>query len=65
MTHHTKGMYYDIFKILQEYLNFTATLHKRKDSKFGVAQVSSNGTITTTYLHADVATGYADIALAR
>jgi hypothetical protein len=65
VTHLTKGMFYDIFMILQDKLNFTATLHKREDSKFGYAKVLPNGTIITSKLHADVAEGDADFLLAR
>ena len=65
VTHLTKGMFYDIFMILQDKLNFTATLHKREDSKFGYAKVLPNGTIITSKLHADVAEGDAEFLLAR
>ena len=65
VTHSTQGMFYDIFMILQEKLNFTATLHKRKDSQLGYAKVLPNGTIITSKLHADVAEGDAEFIVAR
>ena len=65
VTHSTQGMFYDIFMILQEKLNFTATLHKRKDSQFGYAKVLTNGTIITSKVHADVAEGDAEFIVAR
>ena len=65
VTHSTQGMFYDIFMILQEKLNFTATLHKRKDSQFGYAKVLPNGTIITSMVHADVAEGDAEFIVAR
>ena len=45
VTESVQGMYHDMFLILQETLNFTATLHKRKDGKWGPLTVFSNGTI--------------------
>ena len=58
----TKGMFYDIFMILQRKLNFSATLHKRKDSKWGVAKVLSNGSVIASGgIIEDVASGDADI----
>ena len=35
VTHSTRGMMYDIFMDLQESLNITSSLHKRKDGKWG------------------------------
>ena len=58
-------MFYDLFIVLQEKLNFTAKLHKRKDSQWGIAKVFSNGTIITSGIHADVADGDADMIVAR
>ena len=65
VTHSTQGMFYDIFIILQEKLNFTATLHKRKDSQFGYAKVLPNRTIIKSKVHADVAEGDAEFIVAR
>ena len=65
VTHSSQGMFYDIFMILQEKLNFTATLHNRKDAQFGYAKVLPNGTIITSKLHADVAEGDAEFIVAR
>ena len=65
VTHSTKGMFYDIFMILQENLNLTATLHKRKDSQLGYAKVLPNGTIITSKVHADVAEGDAEFILGK
>ena len=65
VTHSTKGMFYDIFMILQENLNLTATLHKRKDSQLGYAKVLPNGTIITSKVHADVAEGDAEFLLGK
>ena len=39
VTQSTKGMFYDLFMVIQEKLNFSATLHKRKDSQWGIAKI--------------------------
>ena len=65
VTKSTKGMFYDLFMVLQEKLNFTATLNKRKDSQWGIAKILSNGTVITSGIHADVAKGDADMIVAR
>ena len=49
---------------MEERLNFTITFHRREDMKWGAAKILPNGTVVTDYLHADVATGIADIGVA-
>ena len=63
VTHSTKGMYYDLFLALQEKLNFTAKLYKRKDSKWGMVNLLSNGSVIASGMHADLAEGDAEIVL--
>ena len=59
-------MFYDMFLTLQEKLNFTATLHKRKDSHWGVAKVLGNGTVIASGgIIEDVALGDAEMIVAR
>ena len=65
VTYATEGMFYDMFMIIKEKLNITATLHRRKDSAWGIAKVLANGTITTTGIHASVTSGYAEMIVAR
>ena len=66
VTHFTKGMFYDIFLALQEKLNFTATLHKRKDGYWGVAKILENGTVIPSGgIIEDVALGDSEMVLAR
>ena len=63
---HTQGMYYDIFLILQETLNFTATLHKRKDGKWGPLTVFPNGTIeNVTGIIESVISGFSEMIVTR
>ena len=65
VTHLTKGMFYDIFMVLQEMLNFTATLHKRKDSQWGMVNILANGTISTTGILESVTSGFAEMIVSR
>ena len=59
-------MFYDMFLTLQEKLNFTATLHKRKDSRWGVAKILDNGTVIASGgIIEDVALGDAEMIVAR
>ena len=61
----TKGMFYDILLTLQEKLNFTTTLHKRKDSCWGVAKVLNNGSVIASGgVIEDVVSGNAEMAMA-
>ena len=65
VTYATDGMFYDMFMVIQEHLNFTATLHRRKDSQWGTAKVLPNGTIITSGIHASVTSGFAEMIIAR
>ena len=63
---YTQGMYYDMFLILQETLNFTATLHKRKDGKWGPLTVFPNGTIeNVTGIIESVISGFGEMIVTR
>ena len=65
VTKSVKGMYYDMFLILQETLNFTATLHKRKDGKWGPLTVFPNGTIVVAGIIESVTSGFSEMIVAR
>ena len=66
VTYSTKGMFYDLFMVLQKTLNFTASLHKRKDSKYGVAKVLNNGSVIASGgIIEDVASGDAEIMVIK
>ena len=65
VTKSVQGLYYDIFLILQEMLNFTATLYKRKDGKWGPVTVFPNGTILTAGIIESVTSGFSEMIVAR
>ena len=65
VTQSVKGLFYDIFIVLQEYLNFTATLHKRKDGKWGPTTVLDNGTIVVGGITKSITDGFAEMIVAR
>ena len=65
VTYSVKGMWYDMFSIIQKYLNFTATLNKRKDGKWGPTIILPNGTIQSAGMDESVTSGYAEMIVAR
>ena len=65
VTQKVEGMYYDIFQILQEQLNFTASIHKRKDGKWGPITKLENGTILTAGIASSITSGFAEIVATR
>ena len=65
VTKSSQGLYYDMFLILQEMLNFTATLHKRKDGKWGPVTVFPNGTIVAAGIIESLTSGFSDMIAAR
>ena len=65
VTNFVCGSFYDIWKRLEEQLNFTTKLYKRKDGKWGVPNLLSNGSLVIPNgIVRDVMTSQADIALA-
>ena len=63
VTQKVEGMYYDMFLILKEQLNFTASIHKRKDGKWGPITMLENGTILTAGVPNSLTSGFAEIAV--
>ena len=55
------GMYSDVFSDLQEYLNFTSTVHKRKDGKWGPTTVLANGTVLAFGITESLTSGFAEV----
>ena len=54
-----------MFLILQETLNFTATLHKRKDGKWGPVTEFPNGTIVASGIAESVISGFGEMIVSR
>ena len=65
VTNSTEGMIYQIFLDMQKYFNFTATLHKRKDGKFGPTTISENGTIFAAGITESISSGFAEVIATR
>ena len=65
VTKSVQGLYYDMFLILQEMLNFTATLHKRKDGKWGPLTIFPNGTIVAAGIAESVISGFGEMIVTR
>ena len=57
------GMYYEMFLIMQKRLNFTATLRKRKDGKWGPTTVLANGTIITEGIAKSLTSGFGEMVV--
>ena len=55
------GMYYEMFLIMQKRLNFTATLRKRKDGKWGPTTVLDNGTLITEGIVKSLTSGFGEM----
>ena len=58
-------MLHEMFLVMQKELNFSATLHKRKDGKWGPTLVSPNGTIEAHGIVRSVTSGFAKMIVAR
>ena len=58
-------MFYDIFVVMQKHLNFSASLHKRQDGKWGLGWRNENGTIEIEGMFESMTSGFADITVAR
>ena len=63
VTKSVAGMYYEMFLIMQERLNFTATLRKRKDGKWGPTTVLANGTIITEGIANSLTSGFGEMVV--
>ena len=61
VTHSTDGMHYELYLIMQKFLNFTASLHKRKDGKWGPTTILANGTIQAVGITESLTSGFADM----
>ena len=65
VTKSVEGMFYEFFLILQECLNFTSTIHKRKDGIWGTGTVLPNGTIITEGIIQSLTSEFAEMIIAR
>ena len=64
VTRFTYGLFHDVLDILQDCLNFTTILYKRKEVAWGYIYPQANGSYVGTGLIGDVFFGKADIAVA-
>ena len=63
VTNSVDGMFYDIFQDLQEYLNFTSSLHNRLDGKWGPTTVLANGSVIAGGIAESVTSGFAEMIM--
>ena len=63
VTNSVGGMFHGIFEDLKESLNFTSSLHKRKDGKWGPTTVLANGSVITGGIIKSVTSGFAEMAV--
>ena len=61
VTNSLSGMFYSIFEDLKESLNFTSSLHKRKDGKWGPTTVLANGSVIAGGITKSVTSGFAEM----
>ena len=65
VTNFVSGSFFDVWKKLEEKLNFTTKMYKRKDGKWGVPTLLSNGSLVVpSGIVKDVMNSQAEIALA-
>ena len=60
MNNHVRGLFIDVLEILEERLNFTTMLYKRKEYSFGYVKELPNGTLKGIGMFGDVYHGRAD-----
>ena len=65
VTNSSEGMFIELFILMEERLNITATLHNRKDQEWGGVILQPNGTSTTTGMFKSLQTGFAEMIVAR
>ena len=61
VTNSMEGMFYYVFEDLKESLNFTSSLHKRKDGKWGPTIVLANGSVIAAGITKSVTSGFAEM----
>ena len=61
VTKSTEGMHYELYLSMQDFLNFTATLHKRKDGAWGPTTVLPNGTIQARGITESLTSGFGEM----
>jgi hypothetical protein len=61
VTNSVEGMFYYILQELQEYLNFTSSLHNRLDGKWGPTTVLANGSVIVEGLPQSLTSGFAEM----
>ena len=61
VTNSVVGMFYYILQELQEYLNFTSSLHNRLDGKWGPTTVLANGSVIVEGLPQSLTSGFAEM----
>ena len=59
------GLHQDLFLEMQKNLNFSATVHKRKDGKWGPTTVLENGSISAAGIVESLTSGFAEMIVAQ
>ena len=65
VTESVTGVNADILQDLQKYVNFTTTLHQRKDLKWGSITPLDNGTMVPEGIFESVTSGFAEMIIAE
>ena len=61
VTNSVEGSFYYILKELQEYWNFTSSLHNRLDGKWGPTTVLANGSVIAEGIAQSLTSGFAEM----
>ena len=61
VTNSTSGMFYSIFQDLKESMNFTSSLRKRRDGKWGPTTLLANGSVIAEGITQSLTSGFAEM----
>ena len=64
VTQLVEGLEIDSLQDMEKYLNFSTTLHKRKDGEWGLTTVLENGTIVANGMVGSLTSGFAEMIVA-
>ena len=65
VTESVEGIYHELFNDMQKLFNFSATLHKRFDGKWGPTIVLENGSVSAEGIVQSITSGFAEMIVSQ
>ena len=65
VTETVEGIYHELFNDMQKLFNFSATLHKRRDGKWGPTIVLTNGSVSAEGIVLSITSGFAEMIVSQ